>query len=71
MWILCTHTHTPLPIFIFVPRNLILTVDMTDHLTDAMMVEITGKHYYHYHDCSLDGSNDGFLDGCVDTCNYI
>ena len=66
-----THPHSSSYFCFFVLRNLILTVDMMDYLTDAMMVEITGKHYYHYHDCSLDGSNDGSLDGCIDTCNYI
>ena len=70
VWVLCTHTHTPLPIF-FVPRNLILTVAMTDHLTDTMMVEITANVYYHDHDSCTDGSNDGCFSGCIDTSNSI
>ena len=65
-----THPHSS-SYFFFVLRNLILMVDTMDYSTDAMMVEITGKHYYHYHDSSLDRLNDGFLDSCINTCNYI
>ena len=46
-------------------------VDMTDHLTDAMMVEITANIYYHNHDGCTDGSNDGCFDGCIDTSNSM
>ena len=46
-------------------------VDMTDHLTDAMMVEITANIYYHDHDSCTDGSNDGCFDSCIDTSNSM
>ena len=50
--IVYTHPHSS-SYFFFILRNLILTVDMMDHLTDALIVEITSNLYYHDHDGSF------------------
>ena len=64
----CVHIPTLLfLIFFFVLRNLILTVNMTDFMTNVLMVEITcGMHHHDY-----DGLFDRSLDGCIETYNSI
>ena len=67
---MCTQTHTSLPNF-FVLRNLILMVNMTDFMTNVLMVEITCGMHHHDYDGLFNGSLNGSFDSCVKMYNSI